>query len=1147
MTATNHATSPNFGLELDVVAPAQGSFSTTDNASNSAYGSAAIGGTSLAAPHVAALLLSQNSDWAPETVRRRIITTTDKPPPPGGVPYDSNGFEQHMGYGRINMYQALGGINTTTYYSASVYLYNSRSVLSNPSGTNPVARHVFAGNSGGTVDFSVQKGDPSGVTVTAAEVRIANPGGSTDTLSLSENVVSSTMSTYAASKTVLPQLDFAVGATTYVPEIVLTHTHGGTTKIPLPAYTVPGPVPVSLDVSVSPPTLDAGGTAVFTVNVRDGLGNAIVNVPISATLTFDPGGGSLSSTGGNTPSYSPVLSLSPTPGGHRVVFSINSAGYEGISATAIVTGLPRLILGKKADMPGTVCAGQALTYTVSWSKGGTSTVYGITITDTLPNGASYTVPTLGFYAQSDDLGVPELTSSSYAASINGPWTPGEPPDGTGSPLIMRWTVDRLAPGHSGYLQYSVLISATLSNGSAVWNRASATLDSDSALYTSGPASDIIASPGVLASRASSRRYASTGQWFPVTLTVTNTGGTSAFDVSPSLSSGPGMSLAEVIYTPSTLPVLSPGSSTNFTWTMSASGSGLVAFTATADGTVCGATPIQSASSVSATMQIPAVLAGSQVSALPPIACLGQQVRIGLTVTNEGEATAIQVAGIPGLAQEGGGAASLVSSPATVPSLPGGAQSDFTWVYTLTGAGPLAFTATVNGQDANSGKAIGTGPLKSNTVQSRQGGMLTATSWLYGSCGFPSNLLLKGEYMTITVTVTNTGGDDVVNIMPVMAFGSGNSLVSWASGPFPSGPVTLLSGMAQTFTWTYSASGYGLVSFAPSATGDTCSGLPVQASGSVSARIGSEGRFQGTFLAYPPMREVGQPVTTDLTVTNSGDGVLTPCCDEGMWPDGWGTGVAVITTNPPAPVAWDPFPGGGMRTKRWIYTATSAGRVNFSKTITGTDCLGTVSAAYGGYVDIYPAGSLSLKVVSVDTGKKSVFVGEAITLKVTIKNTGTVAIPNVLPAVRVTGGKAEQVGNPVGATLAPGESVILLVTIKPTGDGELSFGVGANGAEGSVYASEVSAGPVRAYGTGGKIIVYPNPLKSGSMAKFCGLAAGAKLTIYTLRGLKVWSAEAQGFRVEWDGRNDAGRKVAPGMYYWAVEGAGLKEKGTVVVE
>jgi subtilisin family serine protease len=75
-------------------------------------------GTSAAAPHVsgvAALMLAINSNLTAVQVRHILHQSADKV---GGYTYDGNGWNDEMGYGRLNAYKAL--INTIEYYGATL-------------------------------------------------------------------------------------------------------------------------------------------------------------------------------------------------------------------------------------------------------------------------------------------------------------------------------------------------------------------------------------------------------------------------------------------------------------------------------------------------------------------------------------------------------------------------------------------------------------------------------------------------------------------------------------------------------------------------------------------------------------------------------------------------------------------------------------------------------------------------------------------------------------------------------------------------------------------------------------------------------------------------------------------------------------------
>ena len=100
----------NFGPGLDVVAPGN-NIRTTDVSGSGGYDAgnytSGFGGTSAAAPFVAgiaALILSVNPDLEGEEVQQVIQDTSDRL---SGYAIDTNGWNQEVGYGRVNAHRAL--------------------------------------------------------------------------------------------------------------------------------------------------------------------------------------------------------------------------------------------------------------------------------------------------------------------------------------------------------------------------------------------------------------------------------------------------------------------------------------------------------------------------------------------------------------------------------------------------------------------------------------------------------------------------------------------------------------------------------------------------------------------------------------------------------------------------------------------------------------------------------------------------------------------------------------------------------------------------------------------------------------------------------------------------------------------------------
>lgn len=122
---------------------------------------------------------------------------------------------------------------------------------------------------------------------------------------------------------------------------------------------------------------------------------------------------------------------------------------------------PHLVLDYGVSNSGYVCGGDSLTYTIGIHNDGDATANNVLITDSLPNALEYLPGSMTLWTPPDSLGTPAISSSAWANSVAGPWTPGEPPIGAvlGSTYQMRWVLDRLAPGQSAVLQFTGNIAA----------------------------------------------------------------------------------------------------------------------------------------------------------------------------------------------------------------------------------------------------------------------------------------------------------------------------------------------------------------------------------------------------------------------------------------------------------------------------------------------------------------------------------------------------------------------------------------------------------------------------------------------------------------------------------------------------------------
>jgi len=199
----------------------------------------------------------------------------------------------------------------------------------------------------------------------------------------------------------------------------------------------------------------------------------------------------------------------------------------------------------------------------------------------------------------------------------------------------------------------------------------------------------------------------------------------------------------------------------------------------------------------------------------------------------------------------------------------------------------------------------------------------------------------GIGVEIVMTVTNTGTADATGVDPWLDINTGAGNLTPVSGPAPAGPVTIVAGTAQSFTWVYTTGGTVVASLTATATGtDSGLSIPVLAAATVFLDI-AEARLIGSLSVVPGSVAPTDPVMLVLTVTNTGVVGAT-----GVTPEiEINTGAINVTFNSgPAPAAPQNIPAGGTVRFTWQYTADVAGFVTFTATATGTD------AGTGGPVD-----------------------------------------------------------------------------------------------------------------------------------------------------------------------------------------------------
>lgn len=519
---------------------------------------------------------------------------------------------------------------------------------------------------------------------------------------------------------------------------------------------------------------------------------------------------------------------------------------------------------------------------------------------------------------------------------------------------------------------------------------------------------------------------SLGQQFliPVSAVDPGCGGLTSITATLTVESAGGQVLMQSGPVPASIASIPSNSSGTFTWTCSATGLGLVNFTATVSATYPNTLTGRAAAAGTVLVQAPAALAGA-VSG-PAQVCSGMPYTMILTVTNTGEAdaTGIAPALFPGVA--GSAPAVLTGPPPGGGLLRGGETRAYVWTFTSTQTGSAVFTLSVTGRDANAGWVVTSGPAVSSPVT------VVAPAQLDAALSAPVALPV-GASFPVVLTVTNTGGSAVVALTPVLGI-SGVGLVAG-----PGGPVPLAAGASVSFTWTYSVTGWGQVSFSATATGsDFCHAVAASAAagpmllGTPAALIGSP------LTAQPDPACVGTVITVALSVTNNGD-VPANAVSGAPGPLVAGPGLAALRSAPPTLAQ---LPGHSSTVLTWTFTATGAGPASFSATITAVDARDATPLTTGWLTsNAITVQSSAVLAGSVAGPSGTLLTGSWATVQVTVTNTGGSAATAVQATANpVTGppASASIIGSASAGglflTLAPGSSTTFSWTYSVSGSG-----------------------------------------------------------------------------------------------------------------
>jgi hypothetical protein len=508
----------------------------------------------------------------------------------------------------------------------------------------------------------------------------------------------------------------------------------------------------------------------------------------------------------------------------------------------------------------------------------------------------------------------------------------------------------------------------------------------------------------------------TGMWVQVTMTVTNTGGGVALSLATSLAPTPGSanldcgplcSTSYCVASPACPTTLAPAGVANFTWSYTMTGWHPVTFTGKAD-----AIDLLSAKAVTDSAVItvvPPALAQMSITT-NPFWPNNHIFTITMTVTNTGFKTASPVTPAPALTGVPAGAVLLGGpTPPSFTPLGPGADTSFVYTYSATGALPWTFNGCVDLDLGGDGTEIVTACDNETTK--------TESNPLKASLSIETIIAgAKSYYSTLILTVTNTGDEDALTVVPWISQPSAPAGGIMTSGPSPLAvvPSILAGGGQASFTWTYNVMGSLPFTFTACGSGfASSSGAPIMACAKATANSAYSPLQAALSVSAVQSGATFYTATVVLTVTNAGSEDV-----KNLNPAATLTAPAnSILNSSPAPSAGPLTPGNGM-SFTWSYCTPATLPLGFTGDLTA---LGDPSganlyiSASGTATSVFSPLVGSMTVSAIRSGPTSNFV----TVVMNVTNVGAEDAIDLAADIKAAPVGAVLVGGPVG----PGASAL----------------------------------------------------------------------------------------------------------------------------
>lgn len=315
-----------------------------------------------------------------------------------------------------------------------------------------------------------------------------------------------------------------------------------------------------------------------------------------------------------------------------------------------------------------------------------------------------------------------------------------------------------------------------------------------------------------------------------------------------------------------------------------------------------------------------------IIASPDIVLVGQRIGVTMTVTNATETEMKAVTPLI-ISARGSGHATLLTGPTPpLATIPAKGSQNFVFTFLVTEAGTISFRGSVEGVQTEPSAEVRSRQATSNTL------LAQLPSLEVTGVANPENPR-PGQTLTMTLTVTNSGGTTIAGVTPSLVLRSDPSLATLMSGP-TSRAVSLPRGASSTFVFTYRVNQAGRLDFAARAAGtDAETGKAVAAPEVDRTVMALTLRsLTATLTANPSSVDLNQTVTLIMTVENPGDRSLDAVVPSLVTPS---SPSSVKLSSGPIPVSAKIAPG-GAQVFTFAYRAAKPGTLTFTAHAVGTD-------------------------------------------------------------------------------------------------------------------------------------------------------------------------------------------------------------------